>query len=79
MPNKNSRAGHDPLRTCVICREKKSQKALLRFAVLEGKLVYDLQRALPVKGRYVCNDGICSEKIEIWLKRARKKGKLHER
>ncbi|MCD4652227.1 MAG: DUF448 domain-containing protein [Candidatus Cloacimonetes bacterium] len=69
MPNKASHAGHIPQRTCIICKSKKPQKSLIRFAVISGDIVFDIMRKLPVKGKYVCDDNECINKLEQWKKR----------
>jgi uncharacterized protein len=44
---------HMPVRTCVGCRERAPQPALLRVALLGGRVVADARRCLPGRGSYV--------------------------
>ncbi len=69
MTNKSSKAGHIPLRTCVICKCKAEQKIFLRFVLVDKEIVFDLNRKFPAYGYYVCDKNECLEKIEKWVKR----------
>ncbi len=73
MPNRSSKAGHIPERTCVICKEKKEQKYLVRFVILNNEIVYDLSRNIAARGYYVCDVNLCLEKIEKWFSKKKKK------
>lgn len=76
MPNKVSRAGHIPERTCVICRKKQGKSELLRFVLLEDEVVIDLEKKIQARGYYVCDDNVCLLRIDKWLKKKiRKKNK----
>ena len=44
---------HVPVRTCVGCRERAPQSALLRVVLTGGQLVADRRRRLPGRGGYV--------------------------
>jgi len=44
---------HVPVRTCVGCRERAPQAALLRVALADGRLVADPRRRRPGRGSYV--------------------------
>jgi len=44
---------HVPLRTCVGCRERAPQAALLRVALADGRLVADPERRRRGRGSYV--------------------------
>lgn len=69
MPNRSSKAGHVPLRTCVICRCKTEQQKFLRFVLIGKEIVFNLKRKFPARGYYVCDKNECLEKIEKWVKR----------
>ena len=69
MVNKASHAKHIPTRSCVICREKREQKQLLRFGIIEEDIVFDLNKRLTGRGYYVCDENRCIEKLKRWLKR----------
>ncbi|MDR1125631.1 MAG: DUF448 domain-containing protein [Deltaproteobacteria bacterium] len=56
-----------PLRTCLICRQKRAKGELTRF-VLDGDVrIEDAKQRLPGRGYYVCAGGDCREQ---WLRRA---------
>jgi len=69
MSNRSSKAGHIPLRTCVICRCKTEQQKFLRFVLMDKEIVFDLKRKLSARGYYVCDKNECLERIEKWVKR----------
>jgi predicted RNA-binding protein YlxR (DUF448 family) len=73
MDNKNSKAGHVPIRTCVICRTKAEQTAMLNFFLLQDEIVFDLKRAVPVRKNYVCYKANCLQKLDKWAARRTKK------
>jgi predicted RNA-binding protein YlxR (DUF448 family) len=66
MVNRNSQAGHIPLRSCVICREKTSKVKLLRFLMLDGEIIFDPGQKIAARGYYVCDNNACIEKLEKW-------------
>lgn len=66
MVNKNSQAGHIPLRSCVICRDKTSKTKLLRFILLDGEIIFDPGQKVENRGYYVCDNNPCIEKLEKW-------------
>ncbi|MBC8385307.1 MAG: YlxR family protein [Candidatus Cloacimonetes bacterium] len=73
--NKNSNAGHIPVRTCVICKKKDEQNKLLRFVLLENEIVFDLNKHVFARGNYLCDENKCLEKLDKWLKRSKKKNR----
>ncbi|OLT40992.1 hypothetical protein BJF86_04035 [Serinicoccus sp. CNJ-927] len=53
-----SQVGHSPVRTCVGCRTRCEQTALLRFVARQDaparwRVVLDVRRRLPGRGAYV--------------------------
>ncbi len=51
---------HQPIRTCVACRQKGEKGQLIRFALnAEGGLVMDSDQILPGRGAYLCPDEEC--------------------
>jgi hypothetical protein len=76
MSNKASKAGHLPMRTCVVCRNRKPQTELMRFVFIDGEIVFDLQRCLQSRGYYLCDENRCLEDLEQWLKKKKKRSKL---
>lgn len=73
MPNSNSKAGHNPERTCVVCRVKSTKSALLGFVLLSSGLVFDLQSKLQCRKQYICADPICYEGLGKWRRKYMKK------
>lgn len=57
------RRGHIPERTCRGCGHKKTRADLLRFVVIEGRLVEDQQGGTPGRGIYCCNQITCRERL----------------
>ena len=54
--------GHLPERTCRGCGRKRPQTVLLRYTVIEGRLV-EQQSSLSGRGIYCCNESICRERL----------------
>ncbi len=77
MPNKNSHADHNPIRTCVVCKKKVDQKGLLNFFIMNGGIVFDSQRIVAVRKNYLCPSPECYAGLEKWRKRYQKKHKAH--
>jgi len=76
MANKSSHAGHEPERTCVICRKKQKQKDLFRFVILSNRFVIETGRKLSGRGYYCCQNQECLKELPKWtLKRAKKQQK----
>lgn len=73
MDNTHSRAGHQPIRTCVICRNKAEQQSMLNFFLLQGEIVFDLRRAVSTRKSYVCYNAACLQKLDKWAARQKKK------
>ncbi len=73
MPNRSSKAGHIPERSCVICRNKTRQDALMRFAIIDREIVFDMGKKLTCRGYYVCNNNECLQKLGKWLSKHLKK------
>ena len=73
MPNKSSKKGHLPERSCVICRKKDFKKIIIRFVVIENQVVFDLNNKIWQRGYYVCDNNDCIKKLEKWIKKQKKK------
>lgn len=69
MPNISSKAGHIPLRTCVVCRRKTEKKQLMRFVLLDSEIVFDMNCEIKKRGYYVCDDNSCLQKLEKRVKK----------
>ena len=78
MPNRSSKAGHIPERSCVICKNKTRQDKLMRFAIIDREIVFDMGKILACRGYYVCNNNECLLKLEKWLSKHLKKTKRVE-
>jgi len=52
-------------RTCIVCRQKKDKKELVRIVrTPEGKIVIDYTQKMAGRGAYVCSSIDCIEKID---------------
>lgn len=57
-----SRRKHVPLRSCIVCQEKRSKRELVRIVYTpEGTLEVDPKGKRPGRGAYVCRDPQCSQ------------------
>jgi predicted RNA-binding protein YlxR (DUF448 family) len=72
MPNKNSKADHIPIRTCVVCRKKSAQKELLAFVLFSSGIVYDIGFQLNARKCYVCPQASCLAQLGKWRKKRAK-------
>ena len=75
MPNRASKAGHIPIRSCVICKTKDDQENLIRFAFIKNEIVFDLKRRIAARGYYVCDNNECLQKLDKWLNKREKKSR----
>ena len=73
MPNKNSRAQHQAIRTCVVCRQRYAQDELMSFFFLDGKLVFDLGRYYQARKRYLCSATECLNAFPNYKRKLAKK------
>ena len=76
MPNRRSKTGHIPWRTCVICREGKGKKGLIRFILLGKDIIFDFNQDLPGRGYYVCDQNTCLGKVNKWKVKLLKKKRI---
>jgi uncharacterized protein len=53
---------HIPIRTCVVCREKNSKRALVRVVRTDQGLVVDPTGKRSGRGAYLCDDAACWER-----------------
>jgi predicted RNA-binding protein YlxR (DUF448 family) len=73
MPNQSSHAGIIPIRTCVICKSKVNQPALLSFFIIDKQIIFDIKRTLKTRNYYVCHREACLTLLPKWVvKRYRK-------
>jgi len=73
MPNKNSGAQHQAIRTCVVCRQRYAQDELMSFFFLDGKLVVDLGRYYQTRKRYLCSATECLNAFPNYRRKLAKK------
>ncbi len=73
MPNRSSKAGHMPIRTCVVCRKKDEKSKMIRFVIAENEIVIDWGKRNLMRGYYTCNDNECLVLLEKWLKKRLRK------
>ena len=52
-----------PVRTCVGCRRRHTQRCLVRFAVADGAVVVDTHRMQPGRGAYLCWRRECARRV----------------
>ncbi|MCB5231323.1 MAG: DUF448 domain-containing protein [Candidatus Cloacimonas sp.] len=67
MPNKSSNKGHIPVRTCVVCRNRKDKQMMIRFEIVKGEFVIDFQKLMTGRGFYLCDDNACIAKLDKWM------------
>jgi uncharacterized protein len=51
----------EPARRCVGCGRTAPKRALVRYAVVDRKVVADSAEHLPGRGAYTCSNGTCLE------------------
>jgi predicted RNA-binding protein YlxR (DUF448 family) len=52
-----------PIRSCIICKQKKEKKDLFRIVSLNNKAYYDKNQTENVRGIYICKDKKCTDKL----------------
>ena len=50
---------HEPTRSCVGCNGRDAQSRMSRFTLVDGSLVWDLDRRVPGRGGYLHADAKC--------------------
>ncbi len=73
MPNKSRSAGHVPFRTCIICRKKTEQRSLLGFFILGNEVIFDVNRMVNNRKKYVCHQVECLNHLDKWMSKYLKK------
>lgn len=63
------RRAHQPIRSCVVCRERAPQPTLIRFAHVASGYQLDTARTIGGRGSWVCS-ACASEANEKRFKRA---------
>ena len=66
---------HNPIRMCVICKQRFAKVDLLRHIItIDNIITFDTQKVLNGRGYYVCNKETCREKFFHYKKGKRRKG-----
>lgn len=52
----------EPIRMCIICRERYKQKTLIRFQIINGKLI---EFSKAGRSSYICSTCICLEEQKL--------------
>jgi len=72
----DSTDGNDPVRSCVICRQRFAKKDLSRFVVgkeaSDNELISDSKKTMPGRGYYVCESDKCQDKFKFFKPRKKK-------
>jgi len=72
VPNQNSRAGHIPERSCVICKKKIDRKMLLKFFTIKNRVIFDIADKICYAKRYICHQQQCLDGLSKWMKKRKK-------
>lgn len=51
--------GHEPVRICIVCRNRQHKRALARLVITEGRVMVDERKILPGRGAYLCDNEKC--------------------
>lgn len=76
MPNQSSHAQHSAQRTCIICRTKSNASELLGFFMIGKDFVFDINKQVQTRKRYLCHSEECYIKLDKWLSRYAKRNSL---
>ncbi len=60
MPSKR----HIPYRTCIACGKKAPKMELLRIAIKDDTVVWDIKQKLSGRGAYCCKNSKCIEFVK---------------
>ena len=62
----SKKKSHVPIRTCIVCRQKKAKSELIRLAIDdESKLIADRKGHLKGRGAYICRDQSCGKRLVL--------------
>ena len=59
----------DPLRTCLICRQRVEKKSLCRLVQIGDELFYDIRFRAPGRGYYICRKTECLDRFLVGKRR----------
>ncbi len=57
----------DPIRSCIVCRNKKSKNELFRIVSDNGKAIYDKDMKINKRGIYICKSHECINKCRKFI------------
>lgn len=57
----------DPIRSCIVCRNKKSKNDLFRIVSIENKAIYDKDNNINSRGIYICKSHECINKCRNFV------------
>jgi len=62
----SKKKSHVPIRTCIVCRQKKAKSELIRLVIDDdNKLIADIKGRLKGRGAYICRDQSCGKKLVL--------------
>ncbi len=67
----------NPIRSCIICRNKKNKNKLFRIVSKNGKAIYDKSEKINSRGIYICKSNECINKCRSYITKNRFNTKLH--
>ena len=66
----------DPIRSCIVCRNKKSKKELFKIVSKDKKAVYDKNQKINSRSIYICKSHECINKCKKIVSKDKSNTKL---
>jgi predicted RNA-binding protein YlxR (DUF448 family) len=63
----------DSIRTCIVCRQKKTKSLVNRFVVINDEVVLDIKHKINSYGYYVCDENECHTNLSKVIKKKKMK------
>jgi predicted RNA-binding protein YlxR (DUF448 family) len=57
----------DPIRSCIVCRNKRCKKELFRVVCENNKAIYDKEQNINSRGIYLCKSFDCINKCKKYV------------
>lgn len=57
----------DPIRSCIVCRNKKSKNNLFRIVAKNNTAIYDENQNINSRGIYICKSHECINKCKKYV------------
>lgn len=57
----------DPIRSCIVCRNKESKNDLFRIVSIKNKAIYDKYNNINSRGIYICKSHECINKCRNFI------------